>query len=307
VSGVPWRRPENFIATHFFCHAKLRLQPRTEDRSGANQMIRKMARPAVTVVLLVLASLAVAAAPDPFASPIEHARPMGTLKLAGELFHVQGLEVAGKHIWVTSVDQANRKAWLHQFDRTTGKFLRRLEVSDGARYHPGGISISGGSVWVPVAEYRPESSAVLIEIDAETLGVRRKIPVADHLGCVAASGRTLVAGNWNSRLLYVFDLDKNAPPRVMPNPSSTQYQDMKFVGRQLVAGGSRTLWSGTVDWIDWPSMKIVRTLRSGAVGVIRPFGRGGAYTGEGLAMDGRDLYLLPEDGPSRVFHFTLDA
>lgn len=270
-------------------------------------MIRKMARPAVTVVLLMLASLAVAAAPDPFASPIEHARPRGALKLAGELFHVQGLEVAGKHIWVTSVDQANRKAWLHQFDRTTGKFLRRLEVSDGARYHPGGISISEGSVWVPVAEYRPDSSAVLIEIDAETLGVRRRIPVADHLGCVAASGRTLVAGNWNSRLLYVFDLDRNAPPRVVPNPSSTQYQDMKFVGRQLVAGGSRTLWSGTVDWIDWPSMKIVRTLHSGAVGVIRPFGRGGAYTGEGLAMDGRDLYLLPEDGPSRVFHFTLDA
>jgi hypothetical protein len=89
-------------------------------------------------------------------------------------------------------------------------------------------------------------------------------------------------------LLYIFDLDTNAPPRVVPNPSWTQYQDMKFVGRQLVAGGSRTLWSGTV-------------------GVIRPFGRGGAYTGEGLAMHGRDLYLLPEDGPSRVFHFTLDA
>ncbi len=270
-------------------------------------MIRKMARPAMALGLLLLASLSVAAVPDPFAGGLEHAHPRGALKLDGELFHVQGLEVAGKHIWVTSVDQVHRKAWLHQFDRASGKALRRLEVSDGARFHPGGISISGGSIWVPVAEYRPDSSAVLIEIDAETLAVRRKIPVADHLGCVAAAGQTLVAGNWNSRLLYVFDLRTSGPPRVVHNPSSTQYQDMKFVGRQLVAGGSRTLWSGTVDWIDWPSMTIVRTLRSGAVGVIRPFGRGGAYTGEGLAMDGRDLYLLPEDGPSRVFHFTLDA
>ncbi|MEY2883934.1 MAG: hypothetical protein RL490_1658, partial [Pseudomonadota bacterium] len=107
--------------------------------------------------------------------------------------------------------------------------------------------------------------------------------------------------------LYVFDLGKAAPPRVVPNPSATHYQDMKFVGNQLVAGGSRTLWSGAVDWIAWPSLKIVRTLRSGTVGLARPFGRGGAYTGEGLAMQGRDLYLLPEDGPSRVFHFTLNA
>jgi hypothetical protein len=270
-------------------------------------MIRKMARPAVTMVLLLVASLAVAAVPDHFDGAIEHARLRGALKLDGELFHVQGLAVEGGHIWVTSVDQANRKAYLHQFDRATGKFQRRLELSDGARYHPGGISISGTSIWVPVAEYRPDSSAVLVEIDAESLAVRRKIHVADHLGCVAVSGRTLVAGNWNSRLLYIFDLGNSAPPRVVPNPSSTQYQDMKFVGRQLVAGGSRTLWSGTVDWIDWPSMKIARTLRSGAVGLARPFGRGGAYTGEGLAMDGRDLYLLPEDGPSRVFHFTLDV
>jgi len=270
-------------------------------------MIRKMARPAVAVFLLLLASLPVVAEPEQFDGAIEHARPRGTLKLDGELFHVQGLEIEGQHIWVTSVDQANRKAYLHEFDRATGKFLRRLEVSDGARFHPGGISISGTSIWVPVAEYRPDSSAVLVEIDAESLTVRRRIYVADHLGCVAVSGRTLVAGNWNSRLLYVFDLGKAAPPRVVPNPSSTHYQDMKFVGRQLVAGGSQTLWSGTVDWIQWPSMKITRTLRSGAVGLPQPFGRGGAYTGEGLAIEGRDLYLLPEDGPSRVFHFTLEA
>lgn len=279
-------------------------------------MIRNMARPAATTFLLLLTSLSVAAAAGQFEGgfdgAIEHARPRGALALDGELFHVQGLEVTGAHIWVTSVDQANRKAWLHQFDSASGRFLRRLDLSDGARFHPGGISISGKSIWVPVAEYRPDSSAVLIEIDSDTLKVRRRILVADHLGCVAASGNTLVAGNWNSRLLYVFDLGQlqsgtPAPPRVVPNPSATAWQDMKFVGRHLVAGGARTPWNGAIDWIDWPSMKIVRTLRSGAIGLARPFGSGGAYSGEGLAIEGRDLYLLPEDGPSRVFRFTLDA
>lgn len=269
-------------------------------------MIRKTMRSSLTMLFLAVTSLSMAAAPDQFNGGIEHARLIGTLKLDGELFHVQGLELERRRIWVTSVDEANRKGYLHAFDRRTGKLLRRLELTEGARYHPGGISISGRSIWVPVAEYRPNSSAILIEIDADSLAVRRKIEVADHLGFVAASGDTLVAGNWDSRSLYIFDLEKNAPVRTVPNPSATRYQDMKFVDGQLVAGGALTLWSGAVDWIDWPSLKVTRTLRAGAIGPIRPVGRGGPYTGEGMAIEGRDLYVVPEDGPSRMFHFRLD-
>lgn len=269
-------------------------------------MIRKTMRSSLTMLFLAVTSLSMAAAPDRLDGGIEHARLMGALQLDGELFHVQGLELENRRIWITSVDDKNRKGYLHAFDRRTGKLLRRLELTDGARYHPGGISISGRSIWVPVAEYKPNSSAILVEIDADSLAVRRKIDVADHLGFVAASGRTLVAGNWDSRSLYIFDLKNDAPVRIVPNPSATRYQDMKFVDGQLVAGGSLTLWSGAVDWIDWPSMKLRRTLRAGAIGPIRPVGRGGPYTGEGMAIEGRDLYVVPEDGPSRMFHFRLE-
>lgn len=268
-------------------------------------MIGKTMRSGLT--LLVLAGLSVAAAPDRPDGPIEQARRIGALRLDGELFHVQGLALEQRRIWVTSVDERNRKGYLHQFDRRSGKLLRRIELSDGARYHPGGISISGRSIWVPVAEYSANSSAVLVEIDADSMTVRRKIHVADHLGYVAASGRTLVAGNWDSRLIHVFDAETGARLRTVPNPSATRYQDMKFVGGQLVAGGVLTLWSGAIDWIDWPSMKLRRTLRAGAIGPIRPIGRGGPYTGEGMAIEGRDLYLVPEDGPSRMFHFKLEG
>jgi uncharacterized protein DUF6454 len=268
-------------------------------------MIRKAVRSGLTAIFLILSSLAMAS-PETFDGEIEHARLLGALNLEGELFHVQGLELDTRRIWVTSVDQNNRKGYIHEFDRRTGKLLRRLELTDGPRYHPGGISISGGSIWVPVAELKPKSSALLIEIDADSLQIRRKIHVADHLGCVAASGGTLVAGNWDSELLYIFDLRGNTRARTMPNPSATRYQDMKFVGGQLVAGGSLSLWSGAVDWIDWPSMKLRRTLRAGAIGPVRPWGRGGPYTGEGMAIEGRELYVIPEDGPSRLFHFRLD-
>ncbi|MGK6324305.1 DUF6454 family protein [Sphingomonas sp. DT-51] len=270
--------------------------------------MRRWVRAGATALLLLLSGLSVAGASERFDGAVEGAQLLGTLALGGELYHVQGVEVAGRRIWVTSVDAAARRGYLHEFDRATGRFLRRVELTDGARYHPGGLSLHDGALWVPVAELRPNSSAVLLELDAVTLRLRRRLRVSDHLGCVAVApdGR-LVAGNWNSRLLYVIDPDNLDHVGVVANPSATHYQDMKFVDGGLVAGGNLDLWSGTVDFLDWPSLTLRRTLRAGAIGPVRPFGRGGPYTGEGMAADGRDLYLLPEDGPSRLFHFRLAA
>jgi len=269
-------------------------------------MVRKASRLWLGTLLLAVSSLSVAAAPGQPEPPVEDARLVGALKLKGELFHVQGVEIDGPRIFVTSLDQVGRRAYLHEFDRATGAFRRRIDLTDGARYHPGGISLSGRSLWIPVAEMKPESSASLIEVDADTFAVRRRIEVADHIGCIAASGQRLVAGNWDSRLLYVFDLKRPGRVRTFPNPSPTRYQDMKFAGDALVAGGNRDWMSGTVDWIDLRTMQVTRTMRAGSVGTIRPFGNGGPFTGEGMALQGRDLYFVPEDGPSRLFHFRLE-
>lgn len=271
-------------------------------------MIGTVFRTSVLAMLPAVFSLSVAAAPpEPGGHPIEHARLLGALTLQGEVFHIQGLALGATRLWVTSVDHRTRKAWLHEFERASGRFMRRRELTDGARYHPGGLSLSGRSLWVPVAEMRANSSAVLIEIDADTLQERRRIAMGDHIGCVAAAGDTLVAGNWDSRSLYVFDLAHGAPVRVVPNPSATHYQDMKLADGTLVAGGNTGWLSGTVDWIDLKTMTLTRSIKAGSVGPVRPFGRGGPYTGEGMAIEGRDLYVVPEDGPSRVFHFRLDT
>lgn len=269
-------------------------------------MNRKFMRHGLNGLLVLFSSLTVAASPDPYAETIESAHLLGELALKDQVFHVQGLEIDATRIWATSVDQANCRGYLHEFDRASGRMLRRIEVTDGPRCHPGGISLSGKSLWVPVAEMRAGSSAVLREIDRDTLKVRRTIRVADHIGCLAANGHTLVGGNWDSRQLYIFDLDGKVPTRIVANPSATHFQDIKFRNGQLVAGGSRTWLSGTVDWIDWPTLKVTRSIRAGAIGPVRPFGRGGPFTGEGMTIEGRDLYVLPEDGPSRVFHFRLD-
>ena len=229
---------------------------------------------------------------------IEGARLVDVRNLDGRLYHVQGVDLDGKHIWVTSVDAEGHKGYLHQFNRATAKFEREVEVTDGARFHPGGFSIAGNSIWVPVAEYRPHSSAVLLELDKRTLKVKRKIEVADHIGCVAVTKDGLVAGNWSSRQLYVFDR-AGKQIRVIDNPSINQYQDIKFVEGMLVGAGNLTRTAGAIDWYAWPSMKLVRSLSSGFTD------RGRLYTAEAMALKGRDLYLVPEDGPSRLFHFVL--
>lgn len=268
-------------------------------------MFRKSVWTVLAALFLPLASVTAAATSNQFSAGIEHAELREAIRLDGRLFHVQGLELDGEHIWVTSVDNAAHKGYLHLFDRATGRLLRQVDLTDGLRYHPGGISLSHGSIWVPVAEYRPNSTAVLLEIDADSLRVRRKIAVADHLGCVAASGRTLVAGNWDSKLLYIFDLGTGKPVRVVPNPSATGYQDMKIVAGQLVASGTQTLWSGAIDWIDLRTMAVTRSLRAGAMASDQFLGGLLPYTKEGMAIEGSDLYVIPEDGPSRLIHFKL--
>lgn len=240
-----------------------------------------------------------ASAPRP-AGTIDGARLVGVSDLGGELFHVQGIDLDGRHLWVTSVDLQNHRGYLHEFDRSTGTFLRRIELTDGPRFHPGGISVHGNSIWVPVAEMRPNSSAVIERIDKRTLSIKRQIPVADHIGCVAVAGRNLIAGNWDSRLLYVLDQD-GKQVRIVPNPFPTRYQDMKFVDDQLVASGLLTSEDGTIDWIAWPSMRLLASRHAGAAD------SGKGYTSEGMAVKGRDVYLLPEDGPSRLFHFRIRA
>jgi hypothetical protein len=251
-----------------------------------------------SIFLLSLTAALQINTPSTALTGIEGASLKDTRNLDGKLYHVQGLDLDGEHLWITSVDAASHKGYLHQYNRATAKFERQIEVTDGARFHPGGFSIYGDSIWVPVAEYKPHSTAILEEIDKRTLTIKRKITVADHLGCVAVTSDSLIAGNWGSRQLYVLDL-AGKQLRLVDNPEANQYQDLKFVDGMLVASGVFSHSSGAIDWFAWPSMKLVRRIRSGVTD------RGVPYTAEAMALQGRDLYLLPEDGPSRLFHFVL--
>jgi hypothetical protein len=223
-----------------------------------------------------------------------------TLDLRGDTHHVQGIDFDERHAWVTSVDKAGRKGYLQEFALDTGEGLRTVEVTRGVRYHPGGLSVAGESLWMPVAEYRRESSSVIQKRSLRTLELESEFDVADHIGCVAVGAGVLVGANWDGRDFYIWN-EAGQLQRKVPNPTSNAYQDIKFEGGRLVAAGHLSDQTGAVDWLEYPSLRLLRRVPLGKTS------RGVPYTNEGMAIHGVRLFLLPEDAPSRLFEFRLAA
>ena len=109
------------------------------------------------------------------------------MDLRGPTYHVQGVEFDSKFVWATSVDTPHQKAYLHEVLLATGQLLRQVEVEDGIRFHAGGISSDGSSLWIPVAEYRRNSSSVIQRRSKRTLALEFQFSVPDHIGCIATT------------------------------------------------------------------------------------------------------------------------
>jgi hypothetical protein len=237
-------------------------------------------------------------AAPPSAKSLDQLETVRVVDLKGTTHHVQGIDMDGKRLWVTSVDTPNRKGLLHEFSIETGEPLRSREIQDGERFHPGGFASDGKSLWVPVAEYRAKSTSVIQRRSQSTLELEFQFAVADHIGCIAVTPELLIGGNWDSRDFYVWN-HRGELLRKIPSSTLNGYQDIKFDGKHIVAGGLLADRSGAIDWLDPQSMKLVHRMMVGKTD------RGAVYTREGMAIRGDRLLLLPEDGPSRLFIFRL--
>jgi hypothetical protein len=211
---------------------------------------------------------------------------------------VQGIDCDARVVWVTSVDRESQSGYLQEFLLSTGEMLRQTVLRDGPRYHPGGITVDGDSIWIPLAEYRRQSSSVIQRRNRRTLELESQFPVADHIGCVAVAGDRVIGGNWDSREFYVWDRE-GRPIEKVPNSTGVAYQDMKFTGRRIVAGGLLPDRTGAIAWLEFPGFRLVRRIEVGKTD------RGVPFTNEGLAAREGELLLLPEDAPSRLFVFRL--
>ena len=92
----------------------------------------------------------------------------------------------------------------------TGKLIADLPLGEGTIYHPGGIDYDGTSIWVPVAEYRPDSRSIIYRVDPETMKAAEVFRFADHIGAIVhdTDDRTLHGVSWGSRRFYRWTLDQ---------------------------------------------------------------------------------------------------
>jgi hypothetical protein len=177
---------------------------------------------------------------------------VASVPVAFPTFHPQGMVKIGDAFLVSSVDKDGRAGHLFKID-ASGRLLADLRLGEGDMYHPGGIDDDGRSIWVPVAEYRPDSHSIIYRVDPKTMKADEVFRFADHIGAVVynTDDRTLHGVSWGSRRFYRWTLGAGGtvtnaatPPEQLRtlNPSHyVDYQDCKY------AGGRRMLCTGVTE------------------------------------------------------------
>jgi len=182
---------------------------------------------------------------------------VGSVPIAFRTFHPQGMVKVGDRFFVSSVEVIDRAAGagvghLFEIDKA-GRLVADLRLGEGAIYHPGGIDYDGTSIWVPVAEYRPDSRSIVYRVAPSSMKAIEVLRFADHIGAIVhdTDDRTLHGVSWGSRRFYRWTLGADtrvtngaATPEPLRslNPSHyVDYQDCKY------AGAHRMICSGVTE------------------------------------------------------------
>jgi hypothetical protein len=258
-------------------------------------------------------------------------------------FHPQGLVKVGDVLFVSSVeitvrtrrfarpigghdrDAGEGTGHLFKVDMS-GALLQRITLGEGAVYHPGGIDFDGTHIWVPVAEYRPDSRSIVYRVDPQTMKAIEVLSFADHIGAIVhdTDGRALHGASWGSRRFYRWTLDSNLrvtnadvpPPQLrILNPSHyVDHQDCQYAGlRTMLCGGISELPSaseaapvrlGGLDLID---LADGRPRHQVPVTLTTP--RGVTMTRNPMWVEatasGLRAYFLPEDDESTLYVYDV--
>lgn len=246
--------------------------------------------------------------------------------LAFDAFHPQGLVRIGDRFYLSSVEIIEQPEPFDEprggFDRSPGRGVGHLFVFDrsghliddvdlgrGHMYHPGGIDFDGRWLWVPVAQYRPDSRAIVYRVDPDNLKATEVFRVKDHIGGIV---RDRVSGHlfgltWGSRTFHEWTAGGDEI-RSTANPSHfVDYQDCDYVpNRKMLCGGIAELRSdetappyelGGLALLDLRSLAAVHEVPfadhspAGHVGTRNPVVL--EATPAGLR-----LYAAPDDDPS---------
>lgn len=192
-------------------------------------------------------------------TPASTWQQVGSIPLDFPAHHPQGMVKIGSYFFMSSVEVIDRangigRGYLFKFDQT-GKLLTRIQLGEGAIYHPGGIDFDGQYIWVPVAEYRPHSKSIVYKVDPTSLKAIEVFRFDDHIGGIVHNTDThqLHGVSWGSRTYYDWSLtgkggvDNPKNAGAIRNPSYyIDYQDCHYVGNhQMLCGGLKSYAQGS--------------------------------------------------------------
>ncbi len=179
-------------------------------------------------------------------------------------------------IYVTAVeiveepDKAHRrhcghgKAHLFECD-IEGKTLRSVNLTSGDddEYHPSGMVLLNGNMYIALAQYLPETSATLVKFNVKEWSYEKLFRVRDHVGLVVPNldNGEFFLGTWGSRHYYCTDLKGNIKSKHQ-NPCSDEmeHQDAQLIRGCVGADGDGTtmLATGvTANGMDYFGLEII--------------------------------------------------
>jgi hypothetical protein len=264
--------------------------------------------------------------------------PVQTVNMNFQTFHTQGLVKIGDTFFVSSVEVLEStvrngsstdalydftidrstgvgRGWVFKFD-ASGQLLGKVELTDGAKYHPGGMDFDGKYLWVPVAEYRPNSASNVYRIDPKTLTAELMFTENDHIGGVVHNvhDRSIRGVSWGSRRFYTWELSRGrkgaASSDWVPNPQFyIDYQDCHYQGVEfMVCGGLAhyntprgSLAFGGLDLVD---LRRNRMEHQVPVNVFIDEGSGATGT---LALTHNAFWIEPLDKQSLRGYFMTES
>jgi hypothetical protein len=257
-------------------------------------------------------------------------------------FHTQGLVKIGNTFYVSAVEviegtvrngtstdalydfSVDRspgvgRGWLFKFD-DRGELLGKVELTDGTIYHPGGIDFDGQHIWVPVAEYRPNSRSNIYRVNPESLRAELVFKENDHIGGVVRNTRrgTIHGVSWGSRRLYTWRVAAQNRPGLHQLASSSwepnaafyiDYQDCHYQGVELMICGGLAGYNTPRGSVAFGGLELVdlRTGRPEHLVPVNQFIDEGNGPSPGLALTHNAFWVEALDRRSLRAYFMTET
>ena len=251
-------------------------------------------------------------------------------------YHPQGLVKVGEYFYLSSVETTEQPRMENEetsnsgYDRSpgagvghlfkfdgTGRLLQQISLGENNLYHPGGIDFDGESIWVSVAEYRPNSHSIVYRVDPDTLAAEEVFRFDDHLGAIVHDSQraTLHAVSWGAESYYSWQSLEEAYvadefKMTKAEGSSIEYQDCQYVPSSLMLcsgigdyaiDNTHTFTVGGIELINLDSRQVehritvTNTTPTGEVIVRNP-----SYF-EFHSAGRSHFYFVPEDNQSNLY------